>query len=97
MSGRNTLIITSLLFNLAECTWAIEAEANGVKSKESNISFILIFKDSSMVFFAISPSNGGTLSCNLDNSSDISGGNRSFLVDITWPSLTNIGPKSSNI
>ncbi|CSC87854.1 Uncharacterised protein [Vibrio cholerae] len=96
ISGRITFSTTSrpLLLSLAVCTWAIDAEANGLISKSSNQVSSGAPSSSSINCLACRPSNGATLSCNIAKGSAMCGGNRSRRVDIICPNLIHTGPSS---
>ena len=101
MPGRNTFTATSrstpwVFFNLAKCTWAIDALAMGVRSNWLKISSTGRPKARSIDATATSEGKGGTWSCSLASSSAMSLGSRSRRVDSTCPSLTKIGPKCSS-
>jgi len=95
MPGRTTLTTASRpSCRVAGCTWAIEADASGVVSKEANISATGSPRDFSMMLRASSPGNGGTWSCNKASSSAMSWGNKSLRVDNICPNFTYTGPRS---
>ena len=101
MPGRNTFTATSrsgsplLLRSRAKWTCATDALATGVCSKWLNTSSSFLPKAFSIMATACAEGKGGTWSCSLASSSEMSSGNKSRRVDSTWPNLTNTGPKRS--
>ncbi|MNV12800.1 hypothetical protein D3C71_1034180 [compost metagenome] len=95
ISGRSTLTTTwRPSARVAACTWAIEAEASGCRSKLANASLTGRPSACSTMRWAVSPSNGLTRSCSRVSSLATSAGIRSRRVDRICPNLTKIGPRS---
>ena len=102
--GRNILMATSRLSKMSptfnwivpKCTCATLALAIGVQSKLAKTSSTGRPYAFSSTFFTSSVGNGGTRSCNSDNSPATSGGIRSGRVDSTCPNLTKHGPSDSS-
>ena len=95
--GRTTLTTTaSPSCVMAVCTWAMEAEASGVRSNCLNKCSVLSPRDCSIMRLASAGSKAGQLSCSLASSSPISSGNKSRLVESVCPNLIKIGPSSSS-
>ena len=85
---RCTLTTTrSPVLRVAAWTWAIEAEARGTRSKETNTSARGRPRSSSMVRRTVENGSGGTRSRSSRNSSTSSSGKMPSPEEMIWPSL----------
>mmetsp|Transcript_32852 Transcript_32852/g.56166 ORF Transcript_32852/g.56166 Transcript_32852/m.56166 type:complete len:347 (-) Transcript_32852:2-1042(-) len=94
--ARCTLTATGLPLYTARCTWPRDAAAIGVLSKESKRVSIGAPSSASMIATALSPPKPGTLSCRSLSTSMYSLSSTSVRVEMTWPSLTNVGPRRNS-
>src|SRR5690606_17525673 len=81
---------------VAACTWAIDADAIGVTSKEANSSSWWAPRSDSITSTTSGYGTGGTRSRHDRSSSASTSGNRPGLEATSWASLTYVGPSSSN-
>ena len=96
MPGRIAFTTTSRpSFSTALWTWATEAEASGCRSNLRKASSTGWRRACSTMRTNSSAGNGGTSSCSLLSSRQMSTGTRSGRVDRSWPNLTKMGPRSS--
>ena len=85
---RCTLTTTrSPVRRVAACTWAMDAEAMGTRSKETNTSASGRPRSSSMVRRTVEKGSGGTRSRSSRNSSTSSSGKMPSPDEMIWPSL----------
>ena len=89
MSGRCTFTATSVpSCRVARWTWAVEAAANGSRSKVAYSSSGGAPSSSMMRSRTSSLGNGGTASCSLESSVAMSIGSIDAWLDTIWPILT---------
>mmetsp|Transcript_6161 Transcript_6161/g.18311 ORF Transcript_6161/g.18311 Transcript_6161/m.18311 type:complete len:249 (-) Transcript_6161:526-1272(-) len=97
--GLRTLIATFRLsfFNVPRYTCPMDAAATGSFVNVSKTSSIFSPHCVSIMSWASTFGNAGTLSCKLVNSSITSSGTKSGLFAKFWPSFTNSGPNLVNV
>mmetsp|Transcript_7342 Transcript_7342/g.24090 ORF Transcript_7342/g.24090 Transcript_7342/m.24090 type:complete len:208 (-) Transcript_7342:454-1077(-) len=95
--SRCTLTTTSVpSFSVARWTWARDAAARGVASKDAKTSSSLLMPSSSLtIATARAVEKQGTSFWSVASSAMTSGGSTSTRVDRSWPNLMNVGPRSS--
>ena len=94
--GRCTFTTTSSpVSKVAACTWAMEAAASGVRSKEANTSSRRAPRSASTTTRTVSNGSAGTWSRHFLNSFTSSAGNRPSPLEMIWPSLMYVGPSCS--
>ena len=81
---------------VAECTWAMEAAATGVRSIDVNTSASGRPRSSSIVRRTTANGSGGTRSRRSRNSFTSSSGKIPSPDEMIWPSLMYVGPRCSN-
>ena len=81
---------------VAACTWAIDADATGVRSKETKTSASGRPRSSSTVRRTVENGSGGTRSRRRRNSSTSSSGKMPSPEEMICPSLMYVGPRRSN-
>ena len=79
---------------VAACTWAMDAEAMGTRSKEMNTSARGRPRSSSMVRRTVEKGSGGTRSRSRRNSSTSSSGKMPSPEEMIWPELDVGGAES---
>ena len=96
MPGRWTLTTTfSPLASTARCTCAMLAEPSASSSMDLKTWFQRRLYSFSMTSRMTGNGSGFAPDCNFMSSSQYSGGRKSGRMLMIWPSLTNVGPRSS--
>src|SRR3954467_8445819 len=97
MPGRRIFKITATPFgSFARCTCAIEAAAKGSRSRSTKTSKGERPSACSTCGQSSSKETGVAWLCSAASSVVHAGGRRSSRVESIWPSLTKVGPSSSN-